>query len=73
MTHDTQIIDKEVFYDREVLKEHVEEIYVDKYVERVVSITFQMCLPCARCDLTSSGCAANAAKHGYGCLLCECT
>jgi len=33
-----QIIDKEVFYDREVLKEHVEEVYIDKYVERVVEI-----------------------------------
>ena len=33
-----QIIDKEVFFDREVLKEHVEEVYIDKYVERVVEI-----------------------------------
>ena len=28
----------EVFYDREVLKEEIEEVYVDKYVERVVEI-----------------------------------
>ena len=33
-----QIIDKEVFYDREVLVERVEEVYIDKYVERVVEI-----------------------------------
>lgn len=35
---EVQIIDKEVFYDREVLVEHVEEVYIDKYVERVVEI-----------------------------------
>jgi hypothetical protein len=34
----TQYIDKEVYIDREVLKEEIEEVYVDKYVERVVEV-----------------------------------